>query len=38
MWYIRNVKLCNSRVQNDDGVNPCNSQDVLITGLFHSQR
>jgi hypothetical protein len=28
---IRNVKLCNSRVQNDDGINPCNSQDVLIT-------
>ena len=31
---IRNVKLCNSRVQNDDGINPCNSQDVLITGCF----
>ncbi len=31
---IRNVKLCNSRVQNDDGVNPCNSQDVLITDCF----
>ena len=28
---IRNVKICNSRVQNDDGINPCNSQDVLIT-------
>ena len=28
---IRNVKLCNSRVQNDDGINPCNSQNVLIT-------
>jgi len=35
---IRNVKLCNSRVQNDDGINPCNSQDVLITDLFHPQR
>ncbi len=31
---IRNVKLCNSRVQNDDGVNPCNSQNVLITDCF----
>jgi polygalacturonase len=28
------VKLCNSRVQNDDGINPCNSQDVLITDCF----
>jgi polygalacturonase len=31
---IRNVKLCNSRVQNDDGINPCNAQDVLITDCF----
>lgn len=31
---IRNVKLCNARVQNDDGINPCNSQDVLITDCF----
>ena len=31
---IRNVKLCNSRVQNDDGINPCNSQDVRITDCF----
>ncbi|MHB1305636.1 MAG: glycosyl hydrolase family 28 protein [Limisphaerales bacterium] len=31
---IRDVKLCGSRVQNDDGINPCNSQDVLITGCF----
>jgi hypothetical protein len=31
---IRNVKLCNSRVQNDDGINPCNSRDVLITDCF----
>ncbi|MHC4432906.1 MAG: glycosyl hydrolase family 28 protein [Planctomycetota bacterium] len=31
---IWNVKLCNSRVQNDDGINPCNSQDVLITDCF----
>jgi hypothetical protein len=27
---IRNIKIVNSRVQNDDGINPCNSQDVLI--------
>ncbi len=31
---IRNVELCNSRVQNDVGINPCNSQDVLITDCF----
>lgn len=31
---IRNVKLCNSRVQNDDGIDPCNSQDLLITDCF----
>ena len=31
---IRSVKICGSRVQNDDGVNPCNSQDLLITDCF----
>ena len=31
---IRNVKICNARVQNDDGIDPCNSQDVLITDCF----
>ena len=31
---IRNIKLVNSRVQNDDGINPCNSQDVLIDDCF----
>lgn len=31
---VRNVKICGSRVQNDDGINPCNSQDVLITDCF----
>jgi hypothetical protein len=31
---VRNVKLCNSRVQNDDGINPCNTQEVLITDCF----
>jgi Glycosyl hydrolases family 28 len=31
---IRNLKIVNSRVQNDDGINPCNSQDVLIDDCF----
>lgn len=31
---VRGIKLCGSRVQNDDGVNPCNSQDVLIADCF----
>lgn len=31
---VRNVKLCGSRVQNDDGIDPCNSQDVLMTDCF----
>jgi len=31
---VRGIKLCGSRVQNDDGINPCNSQDVLITDCF----
>lgn len=31
---ISNVKLCNSRVQNDDGVDVCNSQDVRISDCF----
>lgn len=31
---VRNVKLCGGRVQNDDGINPCNSQEVLITDCF----
>jgi hypothetical protein len=31
---IRNVKIVNSRVQNDDGINPCNSQNVLIEDCF----
>jgi Glycosyl hydrolases family 28 len=31
---IRNVKLCGARVQNDDGIDPCNSQNVLITDCF----
>jgi len=31
---VQNVKICNSRVQNDDGINLCNSQDVLIRDCF----
>jgi polygalacturonase len=31
---IRNVKICNGRVQNDDGINPVNSQRVLIEDCF----
>jgi polygalacturonase len=31
---VRDVKICGSRVQNDDGINPCNSQHVLITDCF----
>ena len=31
---VRGVKLCGARVQNDDGINPCNSQNVLITDCF----
>lgn len=31
---ISNVKLCNGRVWNDDGINPCNSRHVLIKNCF----
>ncbi len=31
---VRDVKLCGSRVQNDDGIDPCNSQDVLVSNCF----
>jgi hypothetical protein len=31
---VRDVKICGGRVQNDDGINPCNSQDVRITDCF----
>jgi hypothetical protein len=31
---VRGVKICGSRVQNDDGINPCNSQDVHISDCF----
>lgn len=31
---IENVKIVGGRAQNDDGINPCNSQDVFITNCF----
>lgn len=31
---VRGVKICGSRVQNDDGINPCNTRDMLITDCF----
>ena len=31
---IDNVKIVAGRAQNDDGINPCNSQDVLINNCF----
>jgi polygalacturonase len=31
---IRNVNIVNGRVQNDDGINPCNSQHVTIENCF----
>jgi hypothetical protein len=31
---ITNTKICNGRVNNDDGINPCNSRHVVIRGCF----
>ena len=31
---VRNVKICGARVQNDDGIDICNSRDILITDCF----
>ncbi|MGC8640331.1 MAG: glycosyl hydrolase family 28 protein, partial [Isosphaeraceae bacterium] len=31
---VRNIKILGSRVQNDDGINPCNSRNVLIDHCF----
>lgn len=31
---VRGVKLCGGRVQNDDGIDPCNSRNVLVEGCF----
>ena len=31
---IDNLKICAGRAQNDDGINPCNSQDITIRNCF----
>jgi len=31
---IDNIKILGGRAQNDDGINPCNAQDVLIKNCF----
>ncbi len=31
---VRNVKICGGKNLNDDGINPCSSQDVLIEDCF----
>lgn len=31
---IENVKLCGSRVGNDDGVDPCNTSNVIVRDCF----
>jgi len=31
---IDNVKILGGRAQNDDGINPCNAQDVVIRNCF----
>jgi hypothetical protein len=31
---IRNIKIVNDRVQNDDGINPCNSRQVTVRDCF----
>ena len=31
---VRNVKICNGRVQNDDGLDVCNSRNVLVEDCF----
>lgn len=31
---IENIKLCGGRVQNDDGINPCNSRRVAVRNTF----
>lgn len=31
---IENIKICGGRVQNDDGINPCNSRSVHIRNCF----
>lgn len=31
---VDNIKIVAGRAQNDDGINPCNSQDILIKNCF----
>ena len=31
---IDNIKICGGRVQNDDGINPCNSRRVHVANTF----
>lgn len=31
---VDNVKICGGRVQNDDGINPCNSRRVTVSNTF----
>lgn len=31
---IDNIKILGGRAQNDDGINPCNAQDVLVKNCF----
>lgn len=31
---IDNIKICGGRVQNDDGINPCNSRRVTVRNSF----
>ncbi len=31
---INNIKICGGKVQNDDGINPCNSRDVHVSNCF----
>lgn len=31
---INNIKIVNDRVQNDDGINPCNSKQVVVRDCF----
>ena len=32
--FIDNIKICGGRVQNDDGINPCNSRNVRVVNTF----
>ncbi len=32
--WIDNVKICGGRVQNDDGINPCNTRHMIVANSF----